>query len=194
MARGACLLEWLQRREAREAEREEQRQQIGPETQFIGGLSSKSKPNLQDIAQALNLDTNGQKKDIMGHIIACFNADPMSREDPRFEGLFNRTRQRPAQTDGKGPNTLPSDSAGPLSSTLNLPPLLLASNVVNTYPLPYPLSQHGPFPFNPYPCTFLSLQCTYNHYQHNITPALLILLLYIFNAQLIHILILVHVL
>ncbi|KAF9457909.1 hypothetical protein BDZ94DRAFT_1135139, partial [Collybia nuda] len=84
---------------------------------FIGGLSSKLKPDLQDIAQALNLNTNGQKKDIMDRIVACFDADPMLCEDPRFEGLFNRTRRRPAQTDGEGPNTLPSNSAGPSSST-----------------------------------------------------------------------------
>lgn len=132
--------------EAKEAECKAQQWQIEPDTWFIRALSSKSKPNLQDIAQALSLDTSGQKKGIMGCIMACVNADPTLCEAPCFEGPFNQTRQHPAQMDDKDLNMLPSDLAGLSSSILPLP---LASNIVNTYSLPYPLPQHVPFPISP---------------------------------------------
>jgi hypothetical protein len=81
---------------AKEAEREVLRQQRDPNEPFTGKLSSKSKPDLQDVAQALGLATDGQKKVILARINAYFDENPHLRETSQFEGLFNRSRRRPA--------------------------------------------------------------------------------------------------
>ncbi|KAI9436270.1 hypothetical protein H4582DRAFT_1794099, partial [Lactarius indigo] len=85
-----------EKREAVEAEREEQRRQRDPNAPFTGALTSKMKANLQDIAQVLGLSTNGQKKAIVTRINAHFDSHPTLRDNPHFEGIFNRLRRWPA--------------------------------------------------------------------------------------------------
>jgi hypothetical protein len=84
------------RRMAKETEREVQRQQRDPNEPFTGMLGSKSKPDLQDVAQALGLATDGQKKVLLARINAHFDENPHLREASQFIGLFNRSRRRPA--------------------------------------------------------------------------------------------------
>ncbi|GLB43946.1 hypothetical protein LshimejAT787_1501300 [Lyophyllum shimeji] len=130
-----------EQRAAKEAEREEQRRQRDPNAPFTGALTSKTKADLQDIAQALGLTTDGQKKDLLARINAHFEANPSLREDTRFECIFNRARRRAAaQTEDEPSDTTPAASAGPSTFIpLSLPPLPppLSSNVVNTHPSLY---------------------------------------------------------
>lgn len=134
-----------EQRVAKEAEREEQRRQMDPNAPFTGALTSKTKADLQDIAQALELTTDGQKKDILARINAHFDANPGLRDKPRFEGIFNRTRGRPvvrtAATEHETSNMTPAASAGPSTFLLqSFPPMPappLSSNIVNTYPSPF---------------------------------------------------------
>ncbi|KAI0250717.1 hypothetical protein BJV78DRAFT_1109811, partial [Lactifluus subvellereus] len=81
---------------AKQAEREEQRQQRDPNEPFTGALATKTKADLQDIAQALELKIDGQKKDLLVQINAHFDEDPLLHEDPHFEGIFNRSCRQPA--------------------------------------------------------------------------------------------------
>ncbi|KAI0291531.1 hypothetical protein BC826DRAFT_885750, partial [Russula brevipes] len=85
-----------EQRVAKEIEREAQRQQRDPTELFTGMLGSKSKPDLQDVAQVLGLATDGQKKALLARINAHFDENPLLRETPQFNGLFNRSRRRPA--------------------------------------------------------------------------------------------------
>ena len=125
---------WIQNAPAKEAEREEQRRQRDPNAQFTGALTSKTKADLQDIAQVLGLATNGQKKDILARINSHFDANPVLREDSRFEGIFNRTRRWPAmQTENETSNFAGPSSHQPLSP---LAPLSL--NIVNIHPFTSP--------------------------------------------------------
>jgi hypothetical protein len=82
-------------RAAKEAEREEQRWQRDPNTPFTGTLNSKSKADLQDVAHALGLSMDGQKKDLLERIKAYFDANTTLRDHPCYEGLFHRVRNRP---------------------------------------------------------------------------------------------------
>jgi hypothetical protein len=127
-----------EQRVAKEAEREEQRRHRDPNAPFTGALTSKTRADLQDIAQVLGLATDGQKKDILARINAHFDANPILRDDSRFEGIFNRTRRRiTMQTEDETLNAATtaastgSSSFGPLS--LPPPPAPLSSNIVNTH-------------------------------------------------------------
>ena len=82
-----------EQRVAKEVEREEQRWLRDPNAPFTGALTSKTKADLQDIAQVLGLTTDGQKKDILARITVYFDTNPAMRDDARFEGIFNRTRR-----------------------------------------------------------------------------------------------------
>ena len=146
-----------EQRTAKEVEREEQRLQRDPTAPFAGALTSKTKADLQDIAQVLGLTTDGQKKDILARINAQFDANPVLHDDSRFEGMFNRTRKWPAmQTEATEDPTF--TQAGPSSSVpLSQPPLLalLSSNIVNSHSFLYTSLHPGPssspsfFPFHP---------------------------------------------
>ena len=122
-----------EQRVAKEAEREEQRRQRDPNAPFTGALTSKTKADLQDIAQVLGLTTDGQKKDILARINTHFDANPILRDDSRFEGIFNRTRRRPAMQTEDGTSAGPSS----MSSHLLPPPLAPLSNIVNIHPFSY---------------------------------------------------------
>ena len=80
----------------KEAERDQQRQARGPDAPFIGSLSSKNKPDLQEIAAALNISEDGTKDALIQRINACFDSNPLLRDGPRFSGLFHHApRRRP---------------------------------------------------------------------------------------------------
>ena len=83
-----------EQRSAKQAEREEQRRQRDPDAPFSGALATKTKADLQDIAQVLKLTLDGQRKDLLARINAHFDSQPHLREDPRFEGIFNRLHRR----------------------------------------------------------------------------------------------------
>ncbi|KAH9070740.1 hypothetical protein EDB83DRAFT_2210368, partial [Lactarius deliciosus] len=93
-------VEEQRRREAREqrtaklTEREEQRRQRDPNEPFTGALATKTKGDLQDVAQALELAITGQKKDLLAQINSHFDDNPLLHENPRFEGIFHRLRRR----------------------------------------------------------------------------------------------------
>ena len=156
-----------EQRTAKEVEREEQRLQRDPTAPFAGALTSKTKADLQDIAQVLGLATDGQKKDILARINTRFDANPVLRDDLRFEGMFNQTRKRPAmQTEDPT-----STQAGPsLSIPLSQPPLpaLLSSNIVNSHSFLYTSLHPGPssspsfFPFHP-----MHAPLPYHHHTSN---------------------------
>ncbi len=133
-----------EQRAAKEAERDEQRRQRDPNAPFTGLLTmtSKTRADLQDIAQVLKLSTDGQKKDILARINAYFDANPAMRDDSRFERMFNRTRRPAMQTEGEGREA----SSSVLLSLLPLPaPLSL--NIVNTHPFPPLHMMHAPLPY-----------------------------------------------
>jgi len=108
-------------RAAKEAEREEQRRQRDPNTPFTGTLNSKSKADLQDVAHALGLSMDGQKKDLLGRIKAHFDANTTLHDHPRYEGLFHRVRHRPValQEEGEASN-LDAEILVPVPMSLNI--------------------------------------------------------------------------
>ena len=162
---------WIQNAPAKEAEREEQRRQRDPNAQFTGALTSKTKADLQDIAQVLGLTTDGKKKDILARLNTHFDANPVLREDSRFEGIFNWARRRPAmQTEDE----IDEASGGPssVSSQLptSLPPLLAPlSNIVNIHPFSYTSAQPtGKIPSSFFPPHQIHPPLPYNHPSSNI--------------------------
>lgn len=160
-----------EQREAKEAEREEQRRQRDPNAPFTGALTSKTKADLQDIAQILGLTIDGQKKEVLARINSHFDANPVLREDSRFEGIFNRTRRRPAmQTE---PEDGTSNSAGPSHLPPSLPPprTPLSSNIVNIHPFsytsPHPAGMIPPSFFPPHPPLPYHHPSFNSHFHHN---------------------------
>jgi hypothetical protein len=121
-------------RALKEAERKEQRRLRDPNVPFTGLLSSKSKADLQDIVHALGISMDGQKKDLLGRINTHFDANTALRNHPRYEGLFNRSRRRPAAPQAEGGNM---DAATPMSS-----------NIVNHVHTSF-ISPYGPGPYPP---------------------------------------------
>jgi hypothetical protein len=118
-----------EQRVAKEVEREVLRQQRDPNEPFTGTLGPKSKPDLQDVAQALGLETDGQKKALLARINTHFDKNPHLREAPRFEGLFNRSRRRLAahnNTEGA------SSSTAPLPTPSYFAPTLHTRNIFNS--------------------------------------------------------------
>jgi hypothetical protein len=62
----------------------EQRRQRDPNEPFTGALATKTKADLQDIAHALELTIDGQKKDLLARLNAHFDENSILLEDPRF--------------------------------------------------------------------------------------------------------------
>ena len=58
---------------------------------FFGALTARSKPDLQDVAQALGISIEGSKKILLEHINNHFEANPDLHSSLRYEGLFNRS-------------------------------------------------------------------------------------------------------
>ena len=76
-------------RKEKETERDRQHQARGPDAPFTGSLSSKNKPDLQEIAAALDLPEDGTKDALIQRINACFDSNPLLHDRPRFAGLFH---------------------------------------------------------------------------------------------------------
>lgn len=107
---------------AKEAEREQLQLERDLNEPFTGALTTKTKPDLQDIAQALGLLYSGGKKDLLEHIVHHFDVNPDLQNSHHYEGLFSQSRQRPVQ-DENAPNPI-TGAGAPTPSHLRLVPLL----------------------------------------------------------------------
>ena len=77
---------------------------------FTGSLSSKNKTELEDVGDALGLDISGTKAVLVARITGHFNEHPRFKEDPRFSGLFDRSRGRKrAAPENQPDGLLPQD-------------------------------------------------------------------------------------
>lgn len=120
--------ETQEQRAAKEAERGRLRLERDWNEPFTGALTTKPKPDLQDIAHTLGLLTTGGKKDLLERITQCFDGNPNLRNTPRYEGLFNRSRGRRLQVvhDENTPDT----NAQANASVPALPVLRHSSNLL----------------------------------------------------------------
>jgi hypothetical protein len=61
---------------------------------FSGALPPKKKSELQQIAQALDIDSSGTKDDLQARIKKHLdNNQPELEDDPQFAGLFGRRKR-----------------------------------------------------------------------------------------------------
>ncbi|KAH9080182.1 hypothetical protein EDB83DRAFT_2513084 [Lactarius deliciosus] len=140
-------VEEQRRREAREqrtaklAEREEQHQQRDPNEPFTGALATKTKGDLQDIAQALELAITGQKKDLLARINSHFDDNPLLRENPRFEGIFHQLHRQL----GPAENHPPQDPPPPTPSDSSPAPPTTIPTSSSMPPPPWPVYSYLPF-------------------------------------------------
>ena len=102
------------------------------------------KNELKDIADALGLDIQGNRKDLIARITVYFDDFPRFKEDPRFSGLFERARGR-KRTNDESTQLLapPAQRARLTNSSLD--------TITNTHsfyqPFPSPLPQfEAPMP------------------------------------------------
>ncbi|KAJ6533276.1 hypothetical protein DFH09DRAFT_1406723 [Mycena vulgaris] len=93
-------------REEKEGREQQLRMTQAPMSIFRGALSAKNKPQLKDIAYALNISMEGTSKDILTRIAELFNTQQHLRDDPRFVGLFSK-RPRASNTSAQ----LPAESS-----------------------------------------------------------------------------------
>ena len=111
-----------------------------PNEPFTGSLMTKTKPTFKTSHRplGLRLTIDGGKKDLLARINGYFNENPLLCEDPRFEGIFNRSHRPAAQNDENHPPTS-TVSAGARLSTLPMAQYVgvapLTTNVINTLPL-----------------------------------------------------------
>jgi len=115
------------RRKQKENDREQQRRHRAPDAPFMGSLSSKSKPDLQEIAGALSLAEEGTKEVLIRRINTFFDSHPRLRDSERYIGLFNRAHRRRIQVDTNDA-TQPQIS----DSSSHIPP---ASQALSHFPL-----------------------------------------------------------
>ncbi|KAJ3805427.1 hypothetical protein F5876DRAFT_25285, partial [Lentinula aff. lateritia] len=67
--------------EAKDAEWQETRRQMGPATVFTGSLNSKLKDDLKDVAFVSGLPLEGNKDELIFSIKSHFNSHPNLSED-----------------------------------------------------------------------------------------------------------------
>ena len=140
------------RRKQKENDREQQRRARAPNTPFTGSLSSKSKPDLQEIVGVLSLPEDGTKEVLVRRINTFFDSHPRLRDSDRFTGLFNRASKRRADTnDAAQTQTFNNPPPIPLApqasgSASQLP---LTTNIAN-FPVAGPSISHN-FTFPPAP-------------------------------------------
>ncbi|KAF8226210.1 hypothetical protein L208DRAFT_1042270, partial [Tricholoma matsutake] len=65
---------------------------------FTGSLSSKSKPDLQEIAGMLSLPEDGTKEVLVHQINTFFDSHLQLQDSNRFTGLFNHAPRQRADT------------------------------------------------------------------------------------------------
>ena len=121
------------RRKQKENDREQQRQDRAPDAPFMGSLSSKSKPNLQEIAGALSLSEEGTKEVLIRRINTFFDSHPLIRDSKRFTGLFDRAHRWRIDMNRDGATqTQISDNSSHISSVSQaLSHFPLTANVAN---------------------------------------------------------------
>lgn len=148
-------------RKEKEAERDQQRQARGPDAPFMGSLPSKNKPDLQEIAAALDLSEDGTKDTLIQRINACFDSNPLLRDGPRFSGLFHRApRRRLRATDSENTSThpvasilspkSPHDMRNPLRTDIvNIPDASTFAFHYNFIPMHYGQADDGPLFHSP---------------------------------------------
>ena len=107
------------RKAAKEKEDLVRRAVQGSTRVFIGSLSSKNKTELEDIGDALALDISGTKSILVARINEYFDEHPRFKEDPRFSGIFERSRgrKRPAPVDENQLNNSLPQAQTPSEST-----------------------------------------------------------------------------
>jgi hypothetical protein len=66
-------------------------------TPFSGALVPKKKSELQEIATALTISTQGTKEDLLSRIKKHLDLNPDLEDDPLFAGLFVTRRKRSVQ-------------------------------------------------------------------------------------------------
>lgn len=153
--------EAAQRRQSRETEQQQRRQARDPTQPFFGALSSKNKPDLKQVADALQISADGTKQDILERITKHFDNHPEKKTDQLFEGLFN-SRRRPRNDENVIPQAsnqavLPAElsilTTHPVSPSV---PPLQQSGLSNIGHVPFP-HQHleagssQPVAFNIFP-------------------------------------------
>lgn len=116
------------------AEREIQRNIQATSGKFSGALSTKSKPDLQDIAAAFHISIDGSKQTIADRISKHMDSHPELNDDDRFTGLFHsrtRSANKAAQrrADAANSSSVPEHPDPPQASTSesNIDPTLLSS-------------------------------------------------------------------
>ena len=82
------------RQKQKENDREQQWRNRAPDTPFTGSLSSKSKPDLQEIAGTLFLAEEGTKEVLICKINTFFVSHPHICDSNRFRGLFNHVHKQ----------------------------------------------------------------------------------------------------
>ena len=121
------------RRKQKENDREQQRRDRAPDAPFTGSLSSKSKPDLQEIAGALSLAEEGTKEVLVRRITTFFDSHPRLRDSERFTGLFNRTHKRRIDMNAGGATQISNYSTHTpsISQPPSLPHIPLNANIAN---------------------------------------------------------------
>jgi hypothetical protein len=160
-------------RKQKENDREQQCQVHVPDAPFTDSLSSKSKPDLQEIAGMLFLPGDGTKEVLVHQINTFFDSHPQLQDSDRFTGLFNRAPRRRADTNDVAQtqtfnNPPPIPSAPQASGSASQLPL--TTNITNL-PVAGPSISHNTFPpaphhFGPYPAHMLQ-----NHYSAHYPPS-----------------------
>ena len=74
------------RRKQSAAKREQQQRDRPADQPFTGALSSKRKPDLQEIAGALDLSEDGTREALISRINELFEQKQVLRNTPRFSG------------------------------------------------------------------------------------------------------------
>ena len=141
-------------RKQKENEREQQQQDRAPDTPFTGALSSKSKPDLQEIAGALSLAEEGTKE----VLILFFESHPHLRDTERFMGLFNCAHRQQIVTNGATQAQISSHSGFPLTANVANLPIAGPSTSHNTFTAVQP--NHSQINFYP-------LETLHQHYHTN---------------------------
>ncbi|KAK6971395.1 hypothetical protein R3P38DRAFT_2401356, partial [Favolaschia claudopus] len=76
-------------RQSKEREEQLQREAQARTAIFRGGISSKNKTQLKDLAYALSLPMDGTAKDLIARISEHFETHPDLKTQSQFEGIFS---------------------------------------------------------------------------------------------------------
>ena len=123
---------------------------------FTGTLTSKTRPDLQDIAHALSIRTDGKKQELVDRINGHATSHPEVKENPRFSSLFVQRGRGRLPIDSRGPNvhTQLSPNVPTVQYSLQTTPLAGPSHFLNPPPTSisnefYSLCPAAPYRFSP---------------------------------------------